>query len=107
MAGIGFTVNYNVKAGSGLGPRTLVVKCAKSTISQAEINECATALQMGGTYSGVTNDAFTIAGVSGAAGDNFVLFAVQGTGTLNADASNALGVSGVTLTIEATFAPAL
>lgn len=101
MAGIGFGTNYDVKAGNGLGARTVIVKCAKSSISQAEVDSCAQALMMGGTYSGVTNDAFTIAGVI--KNTNDVIFALQGTGTVNADASDALGVTGVALTVEHTF----
>ena len=65
----------------------------------------------GGTYSGVDNDAFTVAGVGTADGSAFesgttdvVFIALQGTGTITADASNALGVTGSALTIEAVFA---
>jgi hypothetical protein len=114
MAGIGFGgqgSTYEVKEGNGLGPRTVVVKVAKTNITQAELNTMAQALTMGGTYSDVTNDAFTIAGVRSDGADgafvagtsDAVFFALQGTGTINADASNALGVTGAALTIEVTF----
>lgn len=115
MAGIGFGTNYDVKKGNGLGPRTVIVKLAKSNMTQAELDAAAQAIMMGGTYSGVTNDAFTIAGVASDGGDaggstafvsgesDVVYLALQGTGTINADASNALGVSGVTLTVEVVF----
>ena len=61
--------------------------------------------------SGVTNDAFTIAGiVSDGTGGAFVAgtsdavnIALQGTGTINADSSNALGVTGAALVISADF----
>jgi hypothetical protein len=113
----GTTVGGNaqkVKRGNGLGPRTVIVKVAKTNISDAELFAMSTALQAGGTYSGVTNDAFTIAGVTSDGGDaggtafvsgesDAVFFALQGTGTINADASNALGVTGAVLTVEVTF----
>lgn len=104
-----------VKRGNGLGPRTVIIKVAKSNITNDELFTMSTALQAGGTYSGVTNDAFTIAGVASDGGDaggstafvsgesDVVFFALQGTGTINADASNALGVTGAALTVEVTF----
>tara|TARA_Y100001937_G_C7116632_1_gene330457 strand:- start:246 stop:611 length:366 start_codon:yes stop_codon:yes gene_type:complete len=113
--GIGFGGNYDVKAHNGLGPRTVIIKLAKSNMTQAELDEAAQAIMIGGTFSGVTNDAFTIAGVSSDGGDagadnsfvsgesDAVFMALQGTGTINADSSNALGVTGVALTVEATF----
>ena len=97
--------------GNGLGPRTVVVKVAKTNITQAELESMALALASGGTYSGVTNDAFTIAGMrSDQTGGAFtagtsdaVFFALQGTGVINADSSDALGVIGAALTIETEF----
>ena len=99
------------KIGNGLGPRTVIVKIAKTNIPQAELDTMALALATGGTYSGVTNDAFTIAGMrSDQTGGVFtsgtsdaVFFALQGTGVVNADSSNALGVTGAALTIETEF----
>ena len=99
------------KQGNGLGPRTVVVSIAKTNITQDELDTMLDALSSGGTYSGVTNDAFTIAGiVSDGTGGAFVAgtsdvvdIALQGTGTINADSSNALGVTGAALTIVADF----
>ena len=103
------------KSGNGLGPRTVVVSLAKSNMTQAELDAALLALAQGGTYSGVTNDAFTIAGVSASSDagatwgafvggtSDIVAIALQGTGTINADSSNALGVTGVALTIDAVF----
>ena len=106
-------VNKHVKAGNGLGPRTVIVKVAKNNITQAELDTMAQALTQGGSFGSqeAANDAFTIAGVTsdGANGafvagtSDAVWFALQGTGTINADASNALGVTGAALTVEVTF----
>ncbi len=101
--------------GNGLGPRTVVVSIAKTNITQDEMDTMLEALAAGGTYSGVTNDAFTVAGIQGdqtvngvpnlfvAGTSDVVNIALQGTGTINADASNALGVTGAALTIVAEF----
>lgn len=97
--------------GNGLGPRTVVVQIAKTNITQDEMDTMLEALASGGTYSGVTNDAFTIAGVMGdQTGNTFVAgtsdvvnIALQGTGTINADATDALGVTGAVMTIVADF----
>ena len=97
--------------GNGLGPRTVVVQIAKTNITQDELDTMLEALASGGTYSGVTNDAFTIAGVMGdQTGNTFVAgtsdvvkVALQGTGTINADSSDALGVTGAALTIVGDF----
>lgn len=107
----------NKKAGVGNGNagRTVIVKVAKTNISQTEFNTIVVALTNGGTYSGVTNSPFVIAGVSAdtavtggvntfTAGTSDVLFfMLQGTGNITADASNALGVTGAALTVEAVF----
>ena len=107
--------NAKVRVGNGLGPKTTIVKVAKTDITQDELDTMKEALETGGTFSGVTNDAFTIAGVASDGGDalsapefeagasDVVFFALQGTGTINADASNALGVTGAALTIESIF----
>ena len=97
--------------GNGLGPRTVVVNIAKTNITQDEMDTMLEALASGGTYSGVTNDAFTIAGVMGdQTGNTFVAgtsdvvkIALQGTGTINADSTDALGVTGAALTIVGDF----
>ena len=114
----------NKTAGKSLGTagRTIFAKVAKSNLTAAELDTIRLALQNGGEYSGVTNDAFSIAGITSDGGDtggpasdgansnafvsgesDVVWIVLQGTGTLNADASNALGVTGAALTVEAVF----
>jgi len=109
----------NKQAGNsnGIAGRTVIVKVAKTDITEAELDTMRIALQAGGTYSGVTNDAFSIAAVTSDGGDtpgtgntdfvsgesDVVFFALQGTGNITADASNALGVTGAALTVEAVF----
>lgn len=102
MAGIGFAnaPHYDVKASNGLGPRTRVLNLAKTSITQAEIDAVVQALATGGTAG--TDDAVTIAAVAGAAGDNAIQVAVQGTGVLTAGA-NYRGVTGVTMSVLADF----
>jgi len=109
------TNNAVAKHGNGLGPRTVVVSIAKTDISQSELNTMVAALATGGVFSGVTNDAFTIAGISAssdagatwgafeAGTSDIVAIALQGTGTINADSTNALGVTGAALTIAGDF----
>ena len=109
--------NKKVDTGNSIAGRTIIAKVAKSNITQAELNTMRLALQTGGTYSGVTNDAMTIVGITSDGGDtpgagnvdfisgesDVVFFALQGTGDITADASNALGVTGAALTVEAVF----
>jgi hypothetical protein len=107
--------NASVKSSNGLGAKTTIIKLAKSNMTATELNTAIIALTQGGTYSGVTNDAFSIAGITSDGGDagttkafvtgesDVVFIALQGTGTINADASNALGVTSFVLTIESTF----
>lgn len=103
MAGIGFGTNYDVKAGNGLGPRTIIAAVTGSTpVTQAEIE---------GFVAGVTTqsaagagvsaaDAFTVAAV-GPLGGNTVYVALQGTGTLGTDAGDYF--AGVTAAATVTF----
>jgi len=103
---------------NGLGPRTILIKIAKSNMTTAELGTALDAIQAGGVYSGSnSNDAFTIAGVSSDGGDtpgagytdfvsgesDVVFVLAQGTGDFVVDASNALGVTGATTTVEAVF----
>ena len=107
----GGTDTRSAGTGNGLGPKTVIVNIAKTNITQAELDTMLQALATGGTYSGVTNDAFTIAGVESDGTDgafvagtsDLVRIALQGTGTINEDSSNALGVTGAALTVLATF----
>ena len=102
MAGIGFSVNYNVKNGNGLGPRTLIVSAVKDSgdISQADLNALVQAITIGKDI-GDTNDAFTVAGVSAFDGSDPVYLALQGTGTLGTSSGDY--VTGFTLTVVAEF----
>jgi hypothetical protein len=99
---------------NGLGARTIIVKIAKTDMTDAEVKTIIDAItQSGGSGSGDdTNgpDAFTVAGVGTAAGTAFVsgttdvlFLALQGTGTYTPDASDAHGVTGAATTIEAVF----
>lgn len=108
MAGIGFTYNYNAKAGNALGGRTRILSLSKTNMTQTELNNVIRALQLGGTSG--TDDAVTVAGVSvltesgvfTSGTTDAVQVAVQGTGTLTAGADYR-GVTGVTMAVIADF----
>ena len=98
--------------------RELIVKVAKTDMTDAELNTIIKGItQAGGSGSGTDvngEDAFTVAAVGTANGAAFVsgttdavFLRVQGTGTLTAVGSNAYGVTGAVTTIEAIFTPAL
>lgn len=94
---------------SGVG-RELIVKVAKTDITDAELNTIIDAMTMTG---GAGADAFTVGGVGTADGSAFVsgttdvvFLRLQGTGTYTADGTDAHGVSGAVTTIEAVFQPA-
>ena len=98
-------VNGTPKIGTGIGGRTLIVKVAKTNITNDELSTIITAVTSTGS-----DDAFTVAGVGTANGSAFVsgttdvvYLALQGTGTYTADASDAHGVTGAATTIEAIF----
>ena len=110
--------NKSAGLSNGVGPRTLVIKVAKSNMTTAELNTALDAIQTGGVYSGEdANDAFTIAGVTADGGDtpgagytqfvsgetDAVFVLAQGTGDFNTDSTNALGITGATTTVEAVF----
>ena len=96
---IGTTVaeNYEVVVDSqGLGARTQVINFAKTNITKAQMNTALKNLAL--TY--------TIAGVQGFLADgtaDSVNIAIQGTITYEADASDALGVTGAATTVLADF----
>lgn len=102
MAGIGFTLNYDVASGNGLGPKTTIISLAKTNMPQADLNAVVQALSMGGTAG--TDDAVSVAGVGAfvAGVTDLVHIAVQGTGVLTA-AANYRGVTGVTMAIVTSF----
>jgi hypothetical protein len=101
--------NYNKpRTVNGLGPKTTIVKIAKTDITTAELHTIITAITQGGVSG--TNDAFTVAGVATANGAAFVsgttdvvFLALQGTGVITADSSDAYGVTGAVSTIESVF----
>ena len=101
--------NYNQpKTTNGLGPKTTIVKIAKTNITTAELHSIITQITAGGT-AGV-NDAFTVAGVATADGTAFVsgttdvvFLALQGSGVVTADSSDAYGVTGAASTVESVF----
>jgi len=104
------TVAANYNKGSivnGLGPRTVIVKVAKTDITDAELATIVTSIKQGAAS---TDDAFTVAGVATANGAQFVsgttdvlFLALQGTGTYTAQGTNAHGVTGAVTTVESVF----
>ena len=108
MAGLTST-NKTGQNSNGLGPKTRIINLAKTNMTQDEYDAALTFLAAGGVKG--TDDAHTIAGVScltesgvfTAGTTDAIQVALQGTGTVNADASNALGVTGAALTIVADF----
>ena len=109
MAGIGFTYNYDVKKGNGLGPKTTIVLVEREdsgAITQANLDDFAQAVTTQGGAAGTAGlDAFVIAGVSAftAGTSTSVYLALQGTGTFATDADDAYGVTGVKATVVTTF----
>jgi len=84
---------------NGIAGLTRVIKLAKSNISDAEIQSVLDALQAGGVKG--TDDAVVVVGLEKDTNDAMV--AVQGTGVLT-PGSNYRGVTGVTMTLESSFA---
>jgi len=84
---------------NGIAGLTRVIKLAKSSISDAEIQSVLDALQAGGVKG--TDDAVVVVGLEKDTNDAMV--AVQGTGVLT-PGSSYRGVSGVTMTLESSFA---
>jgi hypothetical protein len=101
--------NYNKpKTVNGLGPKTTIVKVAKTDLTTAELHTIITTITAGGVAG--TQDAFTVAGVATANGAEFVsgttdvvFLALQGTGVVTAIGSNAYGVTGAVTTLESVF----
>lgn len=84
---------------NGIAGLTRVIKLAKSSITDAEI-EAALIYIQAGDVSG-TNDANTIVGLDKNTNDAFVV--VQGTGVMTAGSNFGTGSTGVTMSIEATI----
>jgi hypothetical protein len=103
---------YNID--TGLAGRTLVVKIAKTDITNTELNTIVNAITTGRHSTATSDDAATIVNVGTATGAAFVsgttdvvYLQVQTTGTFTAQGSAAYGVTGAVTTIEATFVPKL
>ena len=96
--------------------RELIIKIALTNMTDANVTAIRNAITQAGGVAGAlpasTGDAFTVAAIGTADGSAFstgvtdVLFMrVQGTGTF--DTTDAAAGTGATVTVEATFAPAL
>jgi hypothetical protein len=84
---------------NGIAGLTRVIKLAKSSITDAEIQAALDYMQAG-DVSG-TNDAVVVVGLDKNTNDAFVV--VQGTGVMTAGANYGTGSTGVTMSIEATI----
>ena len=84
---------------NGIAGLTRVIKIAKSSITDAEIQAALDYMQAG-DVSG-TNDAVTVVGLDKNTNDAFVV--VQGTGVMTAGSNYGDGSTGVTMSIEATI----
>jgi hypothetical protein len=84
---------------NGLAGLTRVIKLAKTSISDAEIQTALDYIQAGDVKG--TNDANTVVGLDKNTNDAFVV--VQGTGVMTAGADYGIGSTGVTMSIEATI----
>jgi|TARA_A200000159_G_scaffold152726_1_gene163942 hypothetical protein len=84
---------------NGIAGLTRVIKLAKSSITDAEIQAALDYIQAG-DVSG-TNDANTVVGLDKNTNDAFVV--VQGTGVMTAGSNYGTGSTGVTMSIEATI----
>ena len=84
---------------NGIAGLTRVIKLAKSSITDAEIQAALDYMQAG-DVSG-TNDAVVVVGLDKNTNDAFVV--VQGTGVMTAGSNYGTGSTGVTMSIEATI----
>jgi hypothetical protein len=84
---------------NGIAGLTRVIKLAKTSISDAEIQTALDYIQAGDVKG--TNDANTVVGLDKNTNDAFVV--VQGTGVMTAGADYGIGSTGVTMSIEATI----
>ena len=115
VATFGQNVGKHVISQADVG-RELIVKSALTNMTDANVTAIRNAITQAGGVAGAlpasTGDAFTVAAIGTADGSAFstgvtdVLFMrVQGTGTFNT--TDAAAGTGATVTVEATFAPAL
>jgi hypothetical protein len=105
-------LKHNIE--SGLAGRTVVLKLAKTDMTDAEVNTIIRAITRGRTATAANDDAGTIVGFGTADGSAFVsgttdvvFLHVQTTGTLTAQGSNAYGVTGAVTTVEHILTPKL
>lgn len=96
--------------------RELIVKVALNNMTNANVEAIRNAITQAGGVAGSlpsnTGDAFTVAAIGTADGSAFesgatdvIFMRVQGTGTF--DTTDAAAGTGATVTVEATFTPAL
>ena len=102
--------NYKTVINQADVGRELIIKVAKTNMTDAEVNTIITAITVQRTGG---DSAFTVAAVGTADGTAFVsgttdviYLRAQGTGVYTAVGSNAHGVAGAVTTIEAIFTPA-
>ena len=86
---------------NGIAGLTRVIKLAKSSITDAEIQAALDYIQAGDASGSGTNDANTVVGLDKNTNDAFVV--VQGTGVMTAGSNYGTGTTGVTMSIEATI----
>lgn len=114
-AKLGFN-NYKHAINQADVGRELIVKVALTNMTDANLADIRNAITLAGGVNGTlpadTGDAFTVAAIGTADGSAFVsgttdvvFMRVQGTGTFNT--TDAAAGTGATVTVEATFTPAL
>ena len=100
--------NYNqVGNVNGLGGTVRIINAAKTNMTTAQVNTLIKAMMYGPTKG--TDDAVSIAGLGTADGSAFVsgttdtvYLAIQGTGDVTVATAD-MGISGLTITVEAVF----
>ena len=93
--------------------RTLILKLAGTNLTHADLESVANYITTAHGANGSGDSAFTIAGVGTADGSAFVsgttdtvFFKIQGTGDITVATADQ-AISGLTITVEAIFTPAL
>ena len=93
--------------------RTLILKLAGTDLTHADLESVVNYITTSHGSNGSGDSAFTVAGVGTANGSAFVsgttdtvFLKVQGTGDITVATAD-MGISGLTITVEAIFTPAL
>ena len=93
--------------------RTLILKLAGTDLTHADLEAVVNYITTAHGVNGAGDSAFTVAGVGTANGSAFVsgttdtvFLKVQGTGDITVATAD-MGISGLTITVEAIFTPAL